>query len=299
MKIVQSFWTKPFLLSANALSGSRLNGGWPDKKYNYFSWALSCLQLSRYYKDIELITDDLGKYILIEKIKLPYRSVRSELNKLDKYDTSFWALGKLYAYSIQQEPFVHVDNDIFISAAFDSKIARAELVAQNREVNIREFAITLNSLFGKINNMPICLKRLKGAKEISCSSAGILGGTNVAFFQKYTAEAFNFVNNNMRVINRDLPHLHQGNLNIIYEQVMFFEMARMQAKPVTYLFPFSEQQPHHIGYFHASRVNAGFVHAGGYYKMQPLVYRLLEWKLKTMYPEYYDRIINLVNTSEI
>jgi hypothetical protein len=97
MKIIQSFWTKPFLQSPD-LQDSRMNGGWPARKYNYFSWALSCLQLCRYYQNVELVTDDLGKFILIEKLKLPYTSVKTELNRINDYNAGLWALGKICAY---------------------------------------------------------------------------------------------------------------------------------------------------------------------------------------------------------
>ena len=97
MKIVQSFWTKPFLSGGKGMAGTRLNGGWPEKKFNYFSWALSCLQLRKYYDNVQLVTDDLGKELLIEKMQLPYSSVTTDLNQLDKYNANLWALGKICA----------------------------------------------------------------------------------------------------------------------------------------------------------------------------------------------------------
>src|SRR5215213_9355428 len=105
MKIVQSFWTKPFLQAGEFLIDSRMNGGWLDRKYNYFSWALSCLQLRKYYSEVELVTDNLGKFILIDCMQLPYTKVVVRLNEIDHYDSSLWALGKIFAYSLQTTPF--------------------------------------------------------------------------------------------------------------------------------------------------------------------------------------------------
>ncbi len=106
MKIIQSFWSKPSYKKKNVKLHDRNNGGWTDKKYNYFSWALSCLQFRKYYDDVELITDEIGYNILIEKLKLPYTKVDVCLDKINHYHEDLWALGKIYAYSIQNTPFI-------------------------------------------------------------------------------------------------------------------------------------------------------------------------------------------------
>ena len=67
MKIIQSYWTKPNLKKANLHISDRNNGGWLDKRYNYFSWALSCLTLRELYKEVELYTDEQGAELLINK----------------------------------------------------------------------------------------------------------------------------------------------------------------------------------------------------------------------------------------
>src|ERR1700749_4013895 len=105
MKIVQSFWSAPYLFSKKESPGSRFNGGWPEKRFNYFSWALSCLQLSKFYTDVELITDSRGKDLLIDKMALPYTTVKVRLDELDRYDPGLWALGKILSYAQNDEPF--------------------------------------------------------------------------------------------------------------------------------------------------------------------------------------------------
>jgi len=148
MRIIQSFWSKPLRVSEDPSRAAKMNFGWPVRKYNYFSLALSCLQLASYYPDLELVTDDFGENLLIHKLQLPYKSVRSELNKLDDYHSGLWALGKIYSYSIQDGPFLHVDSDLFIFREFDRNIGSARLVAQKGNGNPRIYQCVQTGLPG-------------------------------------------------------------------------------------------------------------------------------------------------------
>src|SRR5579872_1836055 len=216
MKIVQSFWTKPFLQLGDTLMDTRLNGGWPGRRYNYFSWALSCLQLRKFYADVELVTDDLGQFLLIEKLGLPYSNVSLGLNSLSGYNPCLWALGKIKAYSIQENPFLHVDNDVFIWNAFDHRITGASLVAQNLETTIEDTARTLAQVCKRFSYIPPCLQDLEGLKTLQYSNAGLLGGTDVSFFARYTGEIFDFLHRNRQSIDEHIEDLNLAFVNVIY-----------------------------------------------------------------------------------
>src|ERR1035437_7473627 len=135
MKIVQSFWSKPFL-SKNTNIFDRAKGGGISEKMFYMSTALSCLMLRKFYDDVTLITDEFGKHMLIDVLGLPYTNVIVELDKINHYDENFWALGKIYAYSIQDKPFLHVDSDVFIWKLFDESLLKKDVIFQNYEENV-------------------------------------------------------------------------------------------------------------------------------------------------------------------
>ena len=122
MKIVQSFWSKPHSDALINVWESRSHGGWLDDKYHYMSWALSSYQLRKYYDEVELVTDAAGKELLIDILNLPYTNVVVKLDEINDYDRDLWALGKVYTYSLQQSPFLHVDGDIFIWKPFEKKL---------------------------------------------------------------------------------------------------------------------------------------------------------------------------------
>ena len=299
MKIIQSFWSKPFTRSDSLLIDARFNGGWPHRIMNYYSWALSCLQLCKFYDSVELVTDKLGKEILIDKLKLPYTRVTVALNDIDVYNEAFWALGKLYAYGLQKEPFLHVDGDIFIWKEFGDEIMNAALISQNLETKIPASQGVHKAIWQKFTYLPDYFKGLYDQEYGNCSNAGILGGNDFLFFENYVKEAFAFLDKNMQGIDSSMVDLNSGHLNVIFEQVIFYAYAKYCRKEVTYLFPEAELIPPEIGYFHAAARNRHFVHCFGFYKNIRIAYSFLEWKLKEFYPIYYKRITDMVAASEI
>ncbi len=91
------------------------------------------LSINRFYKNMEWVADEVDTEILIDKLDLPYTSVKFLPNKFNDFNVGLWAFPKIYAYGIQNEPFIHVDNDVFISEKLSSEIEGAELIVQNRE----------------------------------------------------------------------------------------------------------------------------------------------------------------------
>ena len=107
MKIVQSFWTA-------GKDATNYNFGWLSPLDHYLSWILSCNLLRKQYNHVSLVTDQQGYHILVEELGLPYTEVDTCLDSLVEYKSHLWALAKIKAYSIQREPFIHVDGDVFI-----------------------------------------------------------------------------------------------------------------------------------------------------------------------------------------
>jgi hypothetical protein len=297
MKIVQSFWTKPFLQSDGF--STRLNGGWPSRRYNYLSWALSCCQLRKYYPDIELITDDMGKFILIDKLQLPYTQVSTALNDINQYNSSLWCMGKVYAYSLQNTPFLHVDNDIFIWKPFDDRITHAGLTAQNKEARNLDYSSFLKDVHRIYPYVPDLFREFEGVNFAFSSNLGIAGGVDMDFYKTFTSEAFRFIQENNDFINNNYHKKDLQHTNLVFEQCMFNVVAKKQKKEITYLFPGAIAIPAYVGFFHESDRNDGFVHCLDDYKQCRLVYRTLEMKVKTLYPDCYERIRELLDCSEI
>lgn len=124
MNAVWSFWSKPYLDTRNRI--------WCSEKQHWLSWILSLQQARKFFDKTVLFTDDYGAKMLVDGLELEFDGVSTALNDLDSEDARWWALGKIHTYSSQNEPFVHIDNDVFLwkPLTVDSETA---LFAQNPE----------------------------------------------------------------------------------------------------------------------------------------------------------------------
>jgi hypothetical protein len=128
MKAVFTLWKQPMdmgLMHCGYLSN--------------FDMAVStCLAVETarlYYKEIELVTDDSGKELLCDHLKLPFTSVNLALNNYKHIPVQHWAYPKMVAYSVQDRPFIHLDNDVYLWDGIPSDIKSKALAFQNIEVS--------------------------------------------------------------------------------------------------------------------------------------------------------------------
>ena len=125
MKAVYSYWED---------NRRKLNGGFASKRDLAMTLALSVEKSLKQFKEVELVTNTTGKELLIDQYKLPFTNVRVVLDQFDyNLEPDFWAYVKIYAYSIQTEPFVHIDNDVILWDAIPKETLEAPLFFQNKE----------------------------------------------------------------------------------------------------------------------------------------------------------------------
>jgi hypothetical protein len=234
MKIIHSFWSKPALSKEGNLE--KFHGGWRHPKYHLMSWALSCLSFKKYYGEIELFTDTAGKHLLINQLQLPYTKVRVVLDELNDYPEYLWAIGKLRTYALQEEPFLHVDGDAFIWEKLNPEIENAEVVGHHLDVgeNANNYRKAMNHLNALNITLPEYLSQhYTNENDLSVSSAGIIGGSNVDFFKYYSNEAFDLIDKNLSVNSETL----MGDLYaLVYEQYLFSVLAGLKEIPITHVF---------------------------------------------------------------
>lgn len=298
MKIVQSFWSKPMLMNDNSDAIFRSNGGWTDRIYFYMSWALSCLKFKEIYNEIELVTDINGKHLLYDILELPYTNVVIKLDDLNDYNHNLWALGKLYAYKLQQEPFIHVDSDVFAWKKFPEKVLSSELIGQNYESNYRCNIEYFNKIKYLLDYIPTeILQETRDTGDIIQVNAGILGGNNISFFKDYVNTAFEMVEKNSTLFNK-YPN-NKGAFNMVYEQFLFYCMAKARKSKITVLL--EENMINHSGLadFEQIPANKYYAHTLGTYKKFFYIGRYIAERLFLEYPEYYNRIVLLYKKNYI
>ena len=292
MKIVHSYWSKPGRVTKSGVDKN--NGGWLHKKYYYFSWALSCLKFKEIYNNIELVTDKEGYKLLVETLQLPYTSVKVELDVLNSYHEKLWAIGKLHAYRIQEEPFLHVDGDVFIWEKFNGALEKAPLVAQHREVDFIHYKDAYNDLLKYHTYIPdLITEDFKKYGRIDASNAGIFGGSDLDFFKEYVEEAFKFIDGNIAGLQN--KNVFGSRFAIMYEQYLFACLARKKQLKINYLFSDAEVDYAQLSDFKNKYGPKKYTHVIDVRKKLNTYCWELENMLRAEYPEYYYHIIGRID----
>lgn len=283
MRIIQSLWSKPSLIT----------GGWSEKTFYNMSWALSCLKLKEFYKSVELYTDREGKNFLIDKLQLPYDKVYVVLDNLNEFSPRLWALGKVYTYSLQNQPFIHVDGDVYIWKKFQDRIEKAQLIVQHKEENYEHNLRSAQKLINDGFNFKKELDPMNDA-EITEVNAGIIGGNNIDFFQRYTKEVFDFIVNNKKQIER-LKDKDSGHINTIFEQYFFYKLSLKYNIKIEYLFTQKIDSTFlELVSFASIPHMKSYIHTVGYHKKNYAIGERVAHRLWYEYPSYYNRILKLI-----
>jgi hypothetical protein len=301
MRIIQSFWSLPAFKNEDAICNKDFTGGWLHVKYYLMSWTFSCLQLRSFYNEVELVTDWVGKSLLVDQLQLPYTRVTLELDELSQYHPELWAIGKIYAFSLQSKPFIHVDGDVFIWEKFPDRLEEAELIAQNVECDFSFYRQILHSLIEQKSYIPaVVLDSYARDTFINAYNAGIIGGNNIPFFREYVKEAIRFVDENHAYLHA----IPLGMFNAVYEQHLYYCMARKLEIPVQCYTNAIDQAELNsslkgAGQFKQAPAGHKYIHLFGEdAKKNPEICDELECKLKHRYPLHYDRVLQVVEQLE-
>ena len=125
VKAVWSHWTKPLKDHPGSV--------WMSVKHYLFAFVLSFENARKFLSPTCLHTDREGFRMLIDGVGLPFDIVSVDLDALNEYCLYWWNMGKFHAYASQTEPFIHLDNDVFLWEPLPEKILSAPLFAQNPE----------------------------------------------------------------------------------------------------------------------------------------------------------------------
>ena len=289
MRIIQTYWTK------DNLSNPLLNdGGFLCPEYHWMSWALSCLQLKRFYPDIELYTHQQGKEVLITQLQLPYFMTHLEIDNESFFQdcpSYLWAFAKIHTYSIQKKPFLHIDGDAFLWQSFSTKEIHQPLVVHHLETSMPYYKRGIENIKQRAVYVPGWLHW--NEDSLSAYAAGIIGGTDLSFFKEYTSEAFDFIKKNRTVL--DTLHKHDQHINLVPEQYLCYALAHQQKITVSKLFRQVTPTKQHKELITISAIpfDKSYIHILGNAKKDRVMCEFIRLTLKREYPEYYERILML------
>jgi len=273
--------------------------GWAAPEYHLISWALSCLQLYKIYGNVSLYGNAPAARLLIDTLQLPYTKAYLTHDELILFHPDLWALSKIHTYSLQEQPFLHIDSDAFVFQPFDSKLLSGELIAQNVEVATDYYYFPeQKKLMQHFTFFPPCVKRdFESGIPIQAVNAGILGGRHLSFFHDYAALAFDYVRKNAN----EIKYVNASFFNIFVEQHLFYALAKERHIPVNVLFEriINDNGYRNLGDFHEVPFDKSYLHLIGAYKRDELTCTRMATKLRELHPDYYERIIALFRDKNI
>ncbi len=275
--------------------------GFLTPEFHWMSWALSCLQIKKFYDKVILYTNDEGKHILIDQLQLPYTDVVVEHNHFKMPHKLLFGLVKIFTYSLQKEPFVHVDSDFYLWSSIPKNVLQAELFAQNPEIdktqngNVQAYIAEIDKMYKYKYNM----RFFENIKEkttqnghIVADNMGIFGSNDIDFVQDYCRKVFQFVDNNLENFNTYRPS--KANTNLVTEQLFFTYLAKEKNKKVSYLM---DKLLHLDEYGFLNKIyhkpQIPFTHLVGDFKRNARTIMHVEKILQHDYPQYYERIISV------
>lgn len=291
MKIIQTFWTTD--KNKNPFDN---NGGFLSPVAHWMMWGLSCAKFKEFYKNVTLYTDELGKQVF-EALGLPYTKiiVSHEDGFMQSVDPKLWAFAKIYTYSLQNEPFLHVDGDVVVWDKLPRKIEQAQLATQCLEYNWPIYKECVND-FKKITKQEMPEWLQWGTASPSGYNMGIFGGKDIDFIQSYCKHAIDFYIN----YNAELSSLIKinRNTNVLPEQYLLYAMASKYGKNVSMLSEKPMITPLELSeYTNIFEIpdKTKIFHAIGGVKKSSLANDFVSFVLKNEYPDLWDRITSVCN----
>ena len=286
MLAVWSHWSAP--------SGADFSARWPSVELHLMSWVLSVSQAKKIFSKTALITDERGFDILVRQLGLRFDEVSVSLDDLPDDFKRYWALGKLHAYKMQKEPFIHIDSDVYFWKAPPKQLITSDVFAQNTENIGRNLYYKHEAVLSMLRNgcgwIPeevAWYAKVHGSEAICC---GILGGNSVTLLNEYASMAIEFIYRNHSHLS-DLDN--DIEINVIVEQYflsafLFHKMAHShlgrEGFTIEYLF-----STEYDARMTSAASTIGYTHVLAGAKSSPIVADRLSSRIQTEHLGLFDR----------
>lgn len=225
MKIVQTYYS--YADNKNPIYDT---AGFLTADMNWKSMAVSCLLLKKHYGSVTLYCNGSVKEIVSE-LKIPYDEIVVIPDFMQEYKgCNLWALPKIYTYSQQKTPFLHVDCDWFMFDRLSTQIEKSDVIGQNIEYDDQYYnKRTFEKMLSYGCEFPLWIKDIAESSSIlRVINAGVLGGQDISFIQEYVELIKKFIHANVDTLRK----INDGFVNSIYEQLFLYILSQKHRKEI-------------------------------------------------------------------
>ncbi len=226
MNIIQTYYS--YSSDGNPIHDK---AGFLSPDMNWKSMALSCLLLKMHFGKVSLYCNSKVLPLLRDEFRLPYDEFIEIPDFMEEYNgCELWALPKIYTYSQQHEPFIHVDTDWFMFEKLPDSVLNADVIGQNIEYDglmcnrrMLERLISADCEFD-----PCVFEEYSREPVLRLINAGILGGNDMELIREYVDMVREFIGRN----KDKLRSIADGYVNMIYEQLFLYLLAKKENKQI-------------------------------------------------------------------
>lgn len=171
-----------------------MTGGFLDEQAYACSIILSIMLAKENIGCVEVYTDTVGKS-LIKSLDLPVDKIHVVYDDFD-YPHPLWVVSKLLTFSVQKEPFIHLDLDAYLWKPLPERMAGAALVAQSSEENWSSYKQGLRHLMTNAKWVPDFIKTHwnNHQEKVFALNAGAYGGADIETIQFVSKAALETIN---------------------------------------------------------------------------------------------------------
>lgn len=263
---------------------------WGSKQNLMVSCSLSYFLVKKHFNKVNLVCNEYGKVFMTQELGLNFDQINSiplEENELNEF---VWSIYKLYAYSIQIEPFVHIDTDFFMFEKPPKEYLESDVFAQNLEISHPIYNLLRKSAIDFGLKLPEYITHSQ--KPAVALNVGIIGGKNLRFFKEFYFLAQSILKGNSSLLEKHAEELYF--FYLFLEQHILFEALKDQKIDIkTLVKPSFKAAYDHIATFKSGETKRPYVHLMGNYKQNPETLNQMHQELKNVWPEQYDFIVGI------
>jgi len=215
-KAVFSWRTKPWLL-----------WNYTSMKFHLASWIIAIEFAKKIYPKVEIYTDKKWKELLSKF----WYECSDELEQLELHPW-FRAWGKLLTYSLQREPFTHIDSDCFLWKPLPQEFQECNLFTQNEENDDWFKSAYQGQIDYMMKNNFLLPEYVRNTSIKKASCCGIIWWQDFSFINWYANEALDIIRKNKdKRIWMDDVWIY----NVIFEQWLLDVIVNEKNKQMKYL----------------------------------------------------------------